>query len=329
MIFNPFKKYFVPHKGNNHQPYLLRRRPVLIILVFLLLVEAAFLAQILILWPYTNIFSSILPLVLVDLTNSDRIQNSIELLKVNPLLVAAAQLKANDMAQNGYFAHTSPAGVTPWFWLEKVGYHYSGAGENLAVNYSDSSDIENAWMNSPDHRANILDNRFSEIGIATAKGIYKGREAIFVVQFFGRPEAKVAQTAPIKTPAPKPLPVVQPKEQAASPVAEKPPQEMAVIKETEKEPVVSGVATENLSVQEPGSLAQSLIFKRIFLMPRKVSNFIYFFIAAFILLALVFKIFIKIKIQYPRLVLNGVLVLFVIISILYLNSLILENGVIF
>ena len=157
----------------------------MIVLVALLFLEAAFLVQIFLVWPYSNIFSSILPSVLVDLTNNDRSENNVSALKVNPLLELAAQLKAQDMATKGYFEHTSPEGLTPWFWLQKVGYRWSGAGENLAVNFSDSSDIENAWMNSSGHRANILDNRFSEIGIATAKGIYKGQEAIFVVQFFG------------------------------------------------------------------------------------------------------------------------------------------------
>jgi len=53
------------------------------------------------------------------------------------LLEQAAQLKANDMAEKGYFAHTSPDGKTPWEWLKDVSYPFLAAGENLAVNFLD------------------------------------------------------------------------------------------------------------------------------------------------------------------------------------------------
>jgi uncharacterized protein YkwD len=108
-------------------------------------------------------------------------------LATSTLLTEAAQLKANDMASKGYFAHVSPDGKTPWYWLDKVGYAYDYAGENLAVNFVNSPDISNAWMASPEHRANILNPVFKDIGIATAVGIYQGKSAIFVVQLFGDP----------------------------------------------------------------------------------------------------------------------------------------------
>lgn len=114
----------------------------------------------------------------------------------NDLLSAAAQLKANDMAAKGYFAHVSPDGKTPWYWIDKVGYSYDYAGENLAVNFIDSADVSNAWMASPTHRANILNPVFKEVGTATAVGTYKGRNAIFVVQLFGTPTGKVTAVKP-------------------------------------------------------------------------------------------------------------------------------------
>ena len=61
-------------------------------------------------------------------------------------------MKAQDMATLGYFAHVSPDGKTPWYWIEKVGYDYQYAGENLAINFSDSKDVTNAWMASPLHK---------------------------------------------------------------------------------------------------------------------------------------------------------------------------------
>lgn len=124
---------------------------------------------------------------LVQLTNEDRKEQDLGSLKVNPLLVAAAQAKADDMAAKGYFAHTSPDGSSSWSWFKGAGYSFSHAGENLAVNFSDSVDVEKAWMNSPTHRANILNGNFTEVGIATAVGEYQGKKTVFVVQMFGTP----------------------------------------------------------------------------------------------------------------------------------------------
>ena len=181
------KKYFIPHEHNDHKPHFLRSETTVIVIGFVLFVEVAFLLEILVLFPNTNFFASILPAVLVDETNSGRMGNALEELKINPLLQEAARLKANDMAAKSYFSHESPEGKTPWYWLEQAGYEYVYAGENLAVNFIDSEDVVVAWMNSPAHRANMLNDKFSEIGIAAARGTYEGRETTFVVQFFGKP----------------------------------------------------------------------------------------------------------------------------------------------
>lgn len=136
--------------------------------------------------------AAVITATLVDLANNDRKSDSIGPLKINQKLVEAAQAKADDMAAKGYFAHTSPDGRTSWSWFADAGYQYSYAGENLAVNFADSEDVEQAWMDSPTHRANIMNGKFTEIGIATAEGEYKGRKTIFVVQMFGRPQTTTA-----------------------------------------------------------------------------------------------------------------------------------------
>jgi hypothetical protein len=100
------------------------------------------------------------------------------------------------MAEKGYFSHTGPDGAQPWKWFREAGYRYEYAGENLAVNFNESEDVVNAWMKSPTHRANILKHDFTEVGIGVATGTYKGKEAVFVVQFFGKPAPEgAAQTA--------------------------------------------------------------------------------------------------------------------------------------
>ncbi len=138
---------------------------------------------------------------LVELVNFDRTSASVGRLKVNPLLEQAAQAKANDMATKGYFAHNSPDGTTPWHWFAQVGYDYVYAGENLAIDFFESADVEKAWMNSPLHRANIINADFTEIGIATAKGIYNGHETTFVVQMFGKPLGGITANSSMENPS--------------------------------------------------------------------------------------------------------------------------------
>lgn len=133
--------------------------------------------------------SAVLPGALTVLTNNARAENQAPALSENALLDQAATLKAQDMAAKGYFAHTSPEGKTPWYWFNAVGYHYVYAGENLAVNFTDSADVTAAWMNSPTHRANIVSDHYTEVGTGVATGTYKGREAVFVAQDFGSPRS--------------------------------------------------------------------------------------------------------------------------------------------
>lgn len=132
--------------------------------------------------------SAIYASVLVNLTNRDRVMANVSELKVNPLLEKVAQMKADDMATKSYFAHNTPDGKTPWYWFDQAGYKYIYAGENLAVNFQNSEDVETAWMNSKTHWYNIMNPKYTEIGIATSTGFYKGRQAVFVVQMFGTPK---------------------------------------------------------------------------------------------------------------------------------------------
>jgi len=120
-----------------------------------------------------------------NLTNSSRIENGLTPLTSNFQLAQAANLKAQDMLNKNYFAHTSPDGLNSWYWFRLVGYNYKTAGENLAIDFSDSSRVFNAWMASPTHRANILDPDFSEIGIAVLTGEFSGSNTTVIVQMFG------------------------------------------------------------------------------------------------------------------------------------------------
>lgn len=122
---------------------------------------------------------------IVMLTNKDRARFGLPALQNDKKLEEAAQKKAEDMARNQYFSHTTQDNKKAWSFIAKAGYQFGAAGENLAVKFSDPEKIENAWMKSDDHRDNILDKDFEDIGIGIAYGVYKGVPTYYVVQLFG------------------------------------------------------------------------------------------------------------------------------------------------
>lgn len=184
------KHSFLPHKGNDHKPHLSRGIGVFFVLVISVGFFGFSYLQVQYLNSNEGFLGAVLPAVLVDLVNEDREKAGSEPLQVNQVLQQAAQMKADHMAENGYFAHVSPDGTTPWYWIEEAGYEFVTAGENLAVHFTDSREVEQAWMDSPTHRANIINHSFSEIGIAVARGSYDGYETTFVVQMFGKPASE-------------------------------------------------------------------------------------------------------------------------------------------
>jgi uncharacterized protein YkwD len=128
----------------------------------------------------------------VKQTNDVRSKNGLGRLTIDPLLMKAAQAKAEDMAARGYFAHQAPDGRMPWDWITSVGYEFVAAAENLAVGYPSDVDLISAWMESEGHRHNLLNQKYTDIGIGIARGKYKGQDTIFVVQMFGKPRFVLA-----------------------------------------------------------------------------------------------------------------------------------------
>lgn len=121
----------------------------------------------------------------IKYVNEARTKDGVPELAVSEKLTEVATAKVNDMVAHSYFAHTSPAGLTPWHWFEQVGYDYKYAGENLAINFTTAEAEQSAWMNSPTHKKNILNINYSEIGVAVAAGEVNGTMGIIAVQEFG------------------------------------------------------------------------------------------------------------------------------------------------
>jgi len=135
-------------------------------------------------FPSNIFFADITKSNLISMLNQTRQSLGLGTLTENAKLDQAAELKAEDMVQNGYFNHTSPSGVTPWHWFMQSGYNYKYAGENLAIGYFESEEVYTAWLNSPSHKENIVNPHYTEVGTAVLEG-FGGNNAIVVVQLFG------------------------------------------------------------------------------------------------------------------------------------------------
>lgn len=152
----------------------------------------------------------------LGLINSERKAVSLTEVAPNSKLNEAAQMKATDMAAKSYFAHVGPDGNGPTSWLAATGYQWSSTGEILAYNTQESeSAIVQSWMNSSEHKAIILDGRYTETGIGIAVGTYQGMRVVFVAEEFGVPK----NSAALITPAPSiPIPATVSVAATAKPV---------------------------------------------------------------------------------------------------------------
>lgn len=225
----------------------------------------------------TSSLAAVISSVLVDLANTDRGVQKLDGLTVSPVLSAAAQAKADDMAAKSYFAHTSPDGKNSWYWFKKAGYTFLYAGENLAVDFSDSADVEQAWMNSPGHRANILDGHFTQIGIATAQGTFEGRRTTFVVEMFGTPAARAAEVETVSLPVEPTKPALA-TTKAAKPVATAPKATVATTT-----PAVLGTEADSILPPAPASWWQHLLAS-----PKTLLEYFYYALGCAMLILLAF-----------------------------------------
>jgi uncharacterized YkwD family protein len=101
----------------------------------------------------------------IELTNKERARAGLPALKADAQLSAVAQKKSQDMQQNHYFSHTSPTYGSPFDMMRDFGITYKTAGENIAQGQRTPQEVVTAWMNSPGHRANILNKQFTHIGV--------------------------------------------------------------------------------------------------------------------------------------------------------------------
>ncbi|MBO1418230.1 CAP domain-containing protein, partial [Streptomyces sp. FH025] len=119
----------------------------------------------------------------VNLVNAERAKAGCGPVTAESRLAAAAQSHSDDMADRNYFDHASPEGYHADHRIEANGYRWSTWGENIARGQKDPAAVMNSWMNSPGHRANILNCSFNQLGV----GVRTGANGPWWTQVFAAP----------------------------------------------------------------------------------------------------------------------------------------------
>ncbi|MFA7252626.1 MAG: CAP domain-containing protein [Candidatus Paceibacterota bacterium] len=128
---------------------------------------------------------------ILRLTNIEREKKSLNPLLSNSMLDRVADLRLDDLFDNQYFAHESPDNKSVSDLARKNNYSYSLIGENLALgNYDSDEEIVEAWMASTGHRANILNSKYEELGVAKREGLFNDQMSTIAVQVFADPLAQ-------------------------------------------------------------------------------------------------------------------------------------------
>lgn len=108
----------------------------------------------------------------VALVNQERAAYGLSPLTLSADLSDGARLKSQDMRDSRYFDHNSPTYGTPFEMMRSLGITYWAAAENIAMGYRTAEAVVNGWMNSPGHRANILSDKYTEIGVGHVDGYW-------------------------------------------------------------------------------------------------------------------------------------------------------------
>jgi uncharacterized protein YkwD len=141
--------------------------------------------------------------------NAKRQTAGLPALALDPRLSEAAQKHAEDMLARIYYSHQTPEGTMPWARVRALGYEPDLVGENIAAGHTVVAEVMDAWLHSPGHRHNILESRFTHLGVGVAVGTYEHRYQVIWVQDFARLRDPDLST-PTSTLPPEPSPPLAP-----------------------------------------------------------------------------------------------------------------------
>ena len=177
----------LPHRGNAYRPHLIRWQGIVLVvlLAFGLIAAQNFARSGSVLGDVSDVSRD----SLLAETNQARAQYNESQLTLNAELNQAAEQKAKNMMDEQYWAHVAPSGATPWQWISQSGYQYAYAGENLAKGFISAEGVITAWLNSPEHRENLLKNQYEDVGFAVLHGELEGEQTTLVVAMYGQAAA--------------------------------------------------------------------------------------------------------------------------------------------
>ncbi len=193
------KMAIVPHHKNGYRPHLIRGYGLVALAFVVIGVQLGYNGATT--GSVLGLQSDITINTLFSQTNQAREESGALPLKLNPELNQAAYLKAQDMFAKQYWDHVAPDGTQPWKWFGDAGYNYDEAGENLAKGFTSTDAVVTAWLNSPEHKANLLRNSYQDVGFAVVSGDLNGAPTVLVVALYGKP-ATVAVATTVQTAAP-------------------------------------------------------------------------------------------------------------------------------
>jgi len=322
-VVKQLEMLFIPSQKNLWKPHILMTKNLFILAVILLVIKFAIFSW-LYYFPQTTHFAIITSAELIEMTNEDRIASGLKPLSLNSQLVEAAQKKALDMLNKNYFAHTSPNGLTPWYWLDKAGYKYSAAGENLAKDFLESEYVHEAWMDSPSHRANILNKNYQDIGIAVVEGEINGQKTTVAVEFFGKDYA-IATNKTIASTKTAPTKIA-----VNNDTKNENKIDLPIPDETSADKTASDIKGEEIELRGPEVFKQreinDIVSKSkgiVGVVTQKsepISQKIYLMVLGIIGLVLMLSIFINIKVQYPKMILRALIFIILIATIMLFNG---------
>ena len=108
----------------------------------------------------------------VNLTNNERAKAGLQALQIDTKLTQSAQAKSQDMKDKNYFSHTSPTYGSPFDQMKSFGVSYKSAAENIAMGQRTAAEVVDGWMNSPGHKANIMNASYTHIGVGLSDSGY-------------------------------------------------------------------------------------------------------------------------------------------------------------
>jgi hypothetical protein len=149
----------------------------------------------------------------LQLTNQFRSENGRSPLRLNAELNATAYGHSEDMAQQDYFSHTGKDGSLPWDRAKEVGYEARAMGENIAAGQRTPQEVVQGWINSPGHRANLLNANYTELGVGyyyLANDTGSVNYNRYWTQVFGSGDTNPSSNLPTPSPSPSPTPAPSP-----------------------------------------------------------------------------------------------------------------------